>query len=131
MPLLPSAAAVGTTMVDDGLDSGAAATAGTEARSGEEDGSELGGEPTSDGLTLKRVPQLKLPGSVGGVTRGTMRAALAGSRSSAPSNWQTLARGGLSAWRGSSGFDRGPAPSEKDGLEFRGTWSGCGAAMPN
>jgi hypothetical protein len=39
--------------------------------------------------------------------------------------------GGLSAWRGSSGFDRGPAPKGENGwFEEREMRSGWGAAMP-
>lgn len=99
-------------------------TMGADARGGALDGVgrfgdcpvELGGEPNV--VTFTMVPQLKEPPSVGGVKTGTSCStfAFAGlglvlERSFAPSSWQMR---GLSTWRGSSGFDSGPAPTENE-----------------
>jgi hypothetical protein len=107
-------------------------------RFGDTPGSEFGGEPRSTCLVFTNEPQLNVPGSAGGVKTGTRcasgvratfgleKSVLVGG-SACGSSWS----GGLSAWRGSSGFDSGPAPKgEKGKLEEGRMRSGCGAAMP-
>jgi hypothetical protein len=86
-------------------------------RFGDTPGSELGGEPNPAGLTFTRGSQWNVPGSVGGVKVEMMRSTcalaafgLAVGVSAAVSPWDGWSSGGLSAWRGSSGFESGPAP---------------------
>jgi hypothetical protein len=107
------AADVGTII---GARPGAVALAVT-LRFGDTPGSELGGEPSPTGLTLTRGPQWNVPGSEGGVKVDMMRSTCAllslgqGIGGSAVvSTCDGWSSGGLSAWRGSSGFESGPAP---------------------
>jgi hypothetical protein len=113
-------------------------TLAVRLRFGDTPGSEFGGEPRSTCLVFTNEPQLNVPGSAGGVKMGTRcangvratfgleKSVLVGG-SARGLSWS----GGLSAWRGSSGFESGPAPKgEKGRLEEGRMRSGCGAAMP-
>lgn len=86
-----TSATAGTTIGADGND-GALVTV---VISGDNPGSELGGEPSAVVFTFTKLPQLNAPGSVGGVTTGTMRpmSALAG-LGLVLGRWSTL-----SSWR--------------------------------
>jgi hypothetical protein len=113
-------------------------TLAVRLRFGDTPGSEFGGEPKSTCLVLTNEPQLNVPGSAGGVKVG-MRCANGVSATFGletgvfVGGWarRSSSSGGLSAWRGSSGFESGPAPKGENGrLEERGVRSGWGAAMP-
>lgn len=90
------------------------------ASPGDTPGSELGGEPKAAVDTFTKDCQSIAPGSDGGVTVDTrcsswepVALGLAGEKMCGASCGRERPKGGLSAWRGSSGFDRGPAPSEE------------------
>jgi len=96
------------------------------ASPGKTPGSECGGEPKAavDGLT--NDGQLMVPSSEGGVkvdkrwsSWELVALGLAGARMGDASCGKERAKGGLSAWRGSSGLDSGPAPSDEK------EWVGC------
>lgn len=109
-------------------------------RLGDFPGSELGGDPRAAGFRTTKEPQLRVPGSAGGVTTDTgcstwtlAAGGLAAQGSPGPSNGcRPLPNVGLRAWRGSSGLDSGPAPrGEKEETVCCVMRSGCGAAMPS
>ena len=101
---------------------------------GEIPGSEWGGEPSVAVRGFIKEPQLMVPGSEseggvwverGGPTRAVTAFGLVTGVWRRPAVVRLLQLGasGLSAWRGSSGFDSGPAPSGEKG---RSGWAEYG-----